>query len=185
MQASKSPFASSGDRSVAYIFDMCAASLLLLPAAYACYITGASSAGAKEFAAALFAYHFFFLKFKGGCSIGKYLRNISVVNAVGRPPSLGESFLRAFSISAPWLSISLDESVAIAFNIKSNIIPTLGIAWLCADILCLEFLANRRTLSDRLAGTIVIDLPPIQPHRAPAVPMYSADDNEFGGPPRK
>jgi len=43
-------------------------------------------------------------------------------------------------------------------------------------------LPSRRTLADFAAGTIVVNAPPPQPHRAPAGPMYSASDAEFGLP---
>jgi len=54
-----------------------------------------------------------------------------------------------------------------------------------ADVTLLERSASRETLTDRLAGSLVVNLPPLQPHRAPAVPMYSATDAEFGHPPSR
>lgn len=42
---------------------------------------------------------------------------------------------------------------------------------------------SRRSVADRVAGTIVVMQPPMQPHRAPAFPMYSARDEEFGPRP--
>ena len=44
-------------------------------------------------------------------------------------------------------------------------------------------LPSRQTLSDLVAGTLVVNVPPPQPHRAPAGPMYSPSDAEFGLPP--
>ena len=41
------------------------------------------------------------------------------------------------------------------------------------------------TVSDAVARTRVVNTPPLQPHRAPAAPMYSATDAEFGYPPRQ
>jgi uncharacterized RDD family membrane protein YckC len=46
-------------------------------------------------------------------------------------------------------------------------------------------LGTRQTLSDIVCRTLVVNLPPPQPHRAPAGPMYSATDSEFGTPPRR
>jgi hypothetical protein len=46
-------------------------------------------------------------------------------------------------------------------------------------------LRSRRTIADFVAGTLVVNTPPLQPHRAPAAPMYSAGDAEFGYAPRK
>jgi hypothetical protein len=45
-------------------------------------------------------------------------------------------------------------------------------------------LPTRQTLADLVARTLVINVPPPQPHRAPAAPMYSATDAEFGVRPR-
>jgi uncharacterized RDD family membrane protein YckC len=41
----------------------------------------------------------------------------------------------------------------------------------------------RRTIADVVAGTVVVNRPPQQPHRAPAFPMFSAKDEEFGPKP--
>jgi uncharacterized RDD family membrane protein YckC len=46
-------------------------------------------------------------------------------------------------------------------------------------------LPSRQTLSDLVANTLVVNVPPPQPHRAPAAPMYSPTDAEFGLPPRR
>jgi len=42
-----------------------------------------------------------------------------------------------------------------------------------------------RSITDRVARSLVVNIPPPQPHRAPAVPtMYSAPDAEFGPRPQ-
>jgi uncharacterized RDD family membrane protein YckC len=46
-------------------------------------------------------------------------------------------------------------------------------------------LPSRQTLSDLVARTLVVNAPPPQPHRAPAAPMYSPSDAEFGLPPKR
>jgi uncharacterized RDD family membrane protein YckC len=46
-------------------------------------------------------------------------------------------------------------------------------------------LPTRQTLSDLVCRTFVVNIPPPQPHRAPAAPMYSATDAEFGVRPRR
>jgi uncharacterized RDD family membrane protein YckC len=53
---------------------------------------------------------------------------------------------------------------------------------LLIEIALMLSLPSRRTLADFVAGTIVVNAPPPQPHRAPAVPMYSPTDAEFGFP---
>jgi uncharacterized RDD family membrane protein YckC len=44
--------------------------------------------------------------------------------------------------------------------------------------------ATRSSIADLIVGSIVIREPPPQTHRAPAGPMYSATDNEFGPAPK-
>jgi hypothetical protein len=43
--------------------------------------------------------------------------------------------------------------------------------------------AWRRSVADLVAGTIVVNAPAPQAHRAPAAPMYGATDREFGPRP--
>ena len=43
----------------------------------------------------------------------------------------------------------------------------------------------RQSFADSAARTIVANLSPVQPHRAVAGPLYSAQDVEFGGPPKR
>jgi len=61
--------------------------------------------------------------------------------------------------------------------------------WLVALPLIVELIMIahtpwRQSVADFLAGTIVVNSPPPQPHRAPAMPMYSSTDKEFGPPPK-
>jgi uncharacterized RDD family membrane protein YckC len=55
---------------------------------------------------------------------------------------------------------------------------------LAAELGMMFTLATRQTLSDLVSGTLVVNVPPPQPHRAPAAPMYSRTDAEFGVRPR-
>jgi hypothetical protein len=64
-----------------------------------------------------------------------------------------------------------------------GIVSLLGL--LFAETTLLGHSATRQTLADRVARSLVVNLPPLQPHRAPAGPMYSATDKEFGFPPRR
>jgi uncharacterized RDD family membrane protein YckC len=68
-------------------------------------------------------------------------------------------------------------------------VPGVDMALLAAPVL-LELgmmftLPSRQTLSDLVSRTLVVNIPPPQPHRAPAAPMYSATDAEFGVRPRR
>ena len=65
-----------------------------------------------------------------------------------------------------------------------------GASWisflpLFVDLVLMTALPSRQTVADLLCRTVVVNLPPPQPHRAPAGPMYSATDAEFGVPARR
>jgi hypothetical protein len=61
----------------------------------------------------------------------------------------------------------------------------LTLAVIAVDIALITFLSTQQSLPDLISRTLVVNTPPVQPHRAPAGPMYSASDAEFGIPPRK
>lgn len=63
--------------------------------------------------------------------------------------------------------------------------PQFFIVPLLLDVAKMLHHPQRRTVADLLAGTVVVSMPPYRPHRAPAMPMYSADDTELGSPPQK
>ena len=56
---------------------------------------------------------------------------------------------------------------------------------LLVDLLLLTFHPMRQTVADMVGQTAVVSTPPLQPHRAPAGPMFSRDDAEFGPRPGK
>lgn len=182
--------ASSQNRSLAYLVDLLAVGLLFAVAAFASALLGSShSLGMLEFSVVLFAYHACFLLQKDGVSFGKYLRNICVVNANGGKLLPSQCLLRAACIALPWACLAGEDLLP---DLLWYLLPSppaaaavLGTMWFFADLLILEFTMARRTVTDRLARTLVVNLPPLQPHRAPAVPMYSATDAEFGTPPRR
>src|SRR5438105_12851053 len=95
-----SSYAASGQkRALAYVIDLCAAALVLVPAAFATYILGTPSAGALEFALLFITYQMYFLSFKSGVSIGKYIHNIAVVSLNGTPLQPGQALVRALSLA--------------------------------------------------------------------------------------
>jgi uncharacterized RDD family membrane protein YckC len=188
MSNPRSFLASSQARVFAYAIDACAASLVLIPAAYATYMLGTPEAGALEFSLLLFASHTFFLYFRNGCSLGKYIQNIAVASADGAPLKPAQCMLRAALVAAPWFLLGITDRFQPADpNLVNSFKPiaSAAVLWLIGDLLLIEFTTTRRGISDRLAKTLVIKLPPLQPHRAPAVPMFSANDAEFGNPPKR
>jgi uncharacterized RDD family membrane protein YckC len=131
---------------------------------------------------AYFAYHAAFLYLWAGQSPGRRTFDISVVSADGVDLRLWQAVIR--SLTRPALIIAASAVPVLSF---SRIVSEVQVA---AAVLLLELglllsLSSRRTGADMLSGTVVVNTPPPQPHRAPAVPMYSASDAEFGYPPRK
>lgn len=123
------------------------------------------------------AYHFSFLYYWSGESPGRRMLSIRVVStraAIDLTPlqCVGRPLLRLL-----WLVAFLPLE-------RSFEIPWLSMAPLFADLALMTFLPSRQTVADLLCRTIVVNTPPPQPHRAPAGPMYSASDAEFGVRPR-
>jgi len=184
----RSYLASGKARAFAYSIDLCACGLLLVPTAYAAYCLGTHSAGTFEFSLLFFAYHTYFLAFKNGVSPGKYIQNIAVVSPRRRQLHMWQALVRATSLSLPWLLIAAGDSTwftALSSKVALAVLQTSGAAWLVLDAVLIDYTNDRRSLTDRAASTIVVALPPPQPHRAPATPMFSATDAEFGTPPKK
>ena len=89
--------------------------------------------------------------------------------------------LQAITRAAARATFSL-VGVAIA---DATSIQQLILVPLLIDILMLTSHPQKQTLADLMAGTVVVSMPPYMPHKAPAMPMYSADDSELGPPPKK
>jgi len=70
------------------------------------------------------------------------------------------------------------------------VVMVFGAFWLVivpafVDLIMMSSLPSRQTVADLLCRTFVVRTPPLQPHRAPAAPMFSASDSEFGLRPRR
>jgi uncharacterized RDD family membrane protein YckC len=184
------PFAKGPDRIVAYAIDAvaCGMFLLFLVLIFEGY-SDSKAAGSALFACITFSYQLFFLMYREGITVGKYARNIQPISSNGMPLRTGQMVARAALTSMPYFLIGAERSLPHGEEILSTaaqgFASALGVALLFADLYVLEFHKQPRTLTDRLAGTIVINLPPPQPHRAPAFPMYSRDDAEFGVKPNR
>lgn len=127
-----------------------------------------------------FAYHTAFLWFWKGQSPGRRMFNILVIGVSGQPmtllQSLGRPAIRVVSIYAMLFCLVFVDFSAASLMVAFPV---------ALDLALMGTLPSRQTLSDLAAETIVIDAPPLQPHRAPAAPMYSATDAEFGIPPKR
>lgn len=110
--------------------------------------------------------------------VGRMIHRISIVSAAtGQEPSVGQAALRACVRTALAL---LGVSMAKAASLDALFLLPVSFEWALVSVHPL-----RQTIADLVAGTVVIATPPLQPHRAPAAPMYSRTDAEFGPPPKK
>lgn len=103
----------------------------------------------------------------------------------GTAPSAWQGFVRATVrflpfglIAVPWRAdVPFEEAASAAIEIS------ILSMWI-ADVALLRQSPTRQTIADRLSRTLVVNMPPRQPHPAPAIPMFSATDREFGTPPK-
>ena len=94
---------------------------------------------------------------------GELSQSQAVTRAVTRTLWLVLGFLVAQSLYQPWVIV----------------LPLL------IDLALVTLTPWRQSIVDLIAGTVVVNTPPLQPHRAPAGPMFSKNDAEFGHPPRE
>jgi uncharacterized RDD family membrane protein YckC len=114
-----------------------------------------------------------------GGSLGRRLFDIQVVSAIGTTDLAPWQ-----SIVRPGIRVALYASLALYFSPDGA--GSLDIAVLPALIeTALLYSPVSLTVADIVARTRVVNAPPPQPHRAPAGPMYSATDAEFGRAPRR
>ena len=186
MSSPKNFTAGSSTRSLAYLFDLAAVAFVFMVV----YAFGEALNLKLDdpilFAAFIFVYQAYFLVARAGATPGKYVKNICVIAANGEPLVSGQAVARGLLTSLPYVCLAAGATRIdpIAQGLVS-VVPTFGVAYLFTDLVLLEYTHARRTLTDILTRTLVVKLPPIQPHRAPAVPMFSANDAEFGNPPRR
>jgi uncharacterized RDD family membrane protein YckC len=105
----------------------------------------------------------------------------ALVRAAVRPLAvymLGWAAVRPLALYVAGWSTSWEQSVASG---TIALVTTL----LAVELGMMFTLATRQTLSDIISKTLVLNVPPPQPHRAPAAPMYSPSDAEFGVRPRR
>ena len=109
-------------------------------------------------------------------SFGRTVAAIYVLSAVGD----GRLFL--------WQAVLRPATRAVLLLVFAGFGEVFLAEWVIALPMALELglmalTPARQSLADKAAKTIVVNKPPVQPHRAPAYPMYSAKDEEFGPKP--
>ena len=132
-------------------------------------------------AVAYIAYHAAFLHLWTGQSPGRRTFDITVVSAEGGDLRLGQAVMR--SAIRPGMVVAV--AVPVFYANRADLGMQIAAVVLLMEAGLMLSTKSRRTGADRVSGTLVVNTPPLQPHRAPAVPMYSARDAEFGYPPQR
>lgn len=117
------------------------------------------------------------LAWSPGQTFGRHVVGIQLMGDGGVPVSPAQATARALMRMAPLALLGSDG--------PSPLLGALALVvlwWL--DLRGIEGTPQRQGLTDRWCRTLVVNLPPPHTHRAPAGPMFSATDDEFGVPPR-
>jgi len=128
-------------------------------------------------------YHALCLWRFNGQTLGLYFLNIRVVRASsGGELSFPQAALRG---TFRPLLIYLFGQAAVAAQASFGPVTSIAAVPVLVELGMMFTLSTRQTLSDVVCRTLVVNLPSPQPHRAPAGPMYSPTDAEFGVRPRR
>jgi len=109
-------------------------------------------------------------------AFGRVVAGVSVVSIRGDALTHAQAFVR-----------SVVRAILVALGVAGAFLSHQP--WIIAMSCILEvalIVVNpwRQSIADVLAGTLVVRAPEVQPHRAPAGPMFSRTDAEFGNPPK-
>jgi len=126
-------------------------------------------------------YHAVFFFLFEGATPGQRAFDMRIVSVKGSDMSFRQGFLRA--AFRPALLFATGAGIFFLPHIPGVIAVVLA-APLLLEAGMMFTSPWRQTLADLVCGTLVINVPPPQPHRAPAGPMYSATDAEFGVRPQ-
>lgn len=109
---------------------------------------------------------------KPNYGVGRVIAAITVISSNGSVLTLSQAFIRSFS----------RIGIFILGFLSSYVIqhPFMLILPCLVEIAVMMCTPQRQSLADIFAHTLVIKTPQVQPHRAPAGPMYSTSDAEFG-----
>lgn len=178
--------ASAKKRIAAFTFDFFTATLIFLCAAVALETQGIDIGTFRNFVLSHAAYHLLFLLARSGSTIGKALQNIAVASENGQRLAVWQSAIRVAVRYLPLLAVTVPyvEWEAIPAILGLGVKVAAGVLWL-RELHLVQNSPTRQTLADWAARSVVVNLPPPHTHRAPAGPMYSEHDAEFGAPPRR
>jgi uncharacterized RDD family membrane protein YckC len=172
---STAPFlASAGSRFGAGVVDMGPILLLAIVALAVVDKLGLNPVAMVMSAPLAFvAYHAYFNYSWSGESPGRRLFDIRIVS--GKTPV---DLSPAQCIGRPIIKIVwLGSFISVAMVFRNQLLWVLPVL---IDLSLMLYHPWRQSFSDFICRTIVVKTPPPQPHRAPAGPMFSATDAEFG-----
>ena len=188
MKSARPEVAAKSNRLVAHGFDIVMVGMAYWFVAYAGQSADTSLESPLVYAVLFFAYQLFFLRWNDGASFGKSLRGICVISEAGTKLTHGQAIARALALSLPFALFAARDLVEALLSTlpDSEYLAMLpGALWCLAELYFAESDPLSRSLTDRITHSLVVNVPPPQPHRAPATPMYSATDAEFGPRPKK
>ena len=122
-------------------------------------------------------------------TVGEKLHSIVPVSAHGKRLALWQWMARIALLSSFWggwillfdtSTRGMDRSMIFLSASLLGVVVFYGFL----DLGMLFVRRTPRSLTDRVLRLAVVHRPPLQPHRAPAGPMYSATDQELGLPPK-
>lgn len=176
MSAARPFLASVQRRLVAFVLD---SGILLLATLFAFGVLDSLGQSPMLLAGILpilyLAYHTTVLKYQN-LAFGRVVASISVVSIRGTDLTPTQTLVRPLSRTVLAV-IGLAEAV-VSHEPSLTLLPC-GI-----EVILIVVSPWRQSIADLLAGTLVVQAPQVQPHRAPAAPLYSATDSEFGVPPK-
>jgi len=129
-------------------------------------------------------YHAGFYWLWSGQTPGLRTFDIRTVSALG---GIELSLIQALTRSGlrPLLLYLLGWASYLIAPHQFNVVAVIVLAPLLGELGMMFTLPSRQTLCDIVSRTLVVNVPPPQPHRAPAAPMYSPTDAEFGVRPQR
>jgi len=173
-------------RIAAFAFDSVAVLLSYLVAVALAESSSIDIGTFRVFVLVAAIYHLAFLLLRDGRTLGKQAQDICVISASGSRVTYLQALARVSIRYLPLALVTIQyDAWAIGPSIAGFSAKLLaGILWL-RELHLLQNSLSRETFADKMAQTIVVNTPTAEPHWAPAVPMFSASDAEFGNPPKR
>ncbi len=169
--------ASMERRVTAFVIDALLVCIVVLTLGAAAESLGVRNSAIAAFAlAALVAYHSAGLANRD-IGFGRVVMAISVISLKSGPELSRLQCIARPLVRLAWICLGIVPATVFRE-------PIFLCTPLVVDVALLTFHPLRQTVADLVCRTVVVNLPPLQPHRAPAGPMFSPDDAEFGPKPR-